>query len=795
MHSIKSSLLPAVVILLVTCPCLHAQSPLPARSLAATAPAAASIDPQSAPAAGTGRLTGVVTDQTGGVVPEAPIEVTSLDTGIKRTTLADPLGHYVLRDLPPGRYQVSATSPGFEPAVSESVSVTAGRDAAVDLVLAVARQEQMVVVTAPSITDPLVVETDPRAPRQPIPAHDGADYLKAIPGFSVVRKGGTDGDPVLRGMSGSRVGILLDGQQILGGCGGRMDPPTAYVFPASYDRITVLKGPQTVLYGAGASAGTVLFERDIRRVDQPDVKIASTFTGGSFGRNDELADVRAAIPHFYVQGIYTRSHTDDYLDGNGASVHSLYTRWNAAAAFGWTPDSKTRLEASLARSNGQAAYADRTMDGFFDRNNVAIKFDRRFDSSLVRRIEAQSYYNYIDHVMDNYTLRTPGTTFSASNPDRRTAGGRAAATLAPANRTTIVVGADVQHNVHTGRSAMNKASADAATSALYGSPRVEDMRFTQIGAFTEATEVLSARSRLVGGFRYDWHTALDSRACVAATMCPGNSPLRNATQGATDRKALASGFGRYEYDLGAGAFSGRVTVGIGHSERSPDYWERIKQDPVTLNSAFLSTRPEKTTQLDAGLVWRSRAWSGSVSGFYGSIADYILIRWQPSPTLTRNVDANSTGGEATVAYNFTRNLKGDVTLAYVHADNRTDHRPLAQQPPAEGRLGLSYVNRAFSLGVLARLVASQTRVDVGSGNIVSNGQDLGPTGGFSVFSLNGGYRLKRVVLITAGIDNVLDRAYAEHISQAGAMIPGYVQTKRINEPGRTFWLQVNLTVD
>ena len=39
-----------------------------------------------------------------------------------------------------------------------------------------------------------------------------ADFtmLKSIPGFSVIRKGGTDGDPVFRGMSGSRLGILLD---------------------------------------------------------------------------------------------------------------------------------------------------------------------------------------------------------------------------------------------------------------------------------------------------------------------------------------------------------------------------------------------------------------------------------------------------------------------------------------------------------------------------------------------------------------------------------------------------------
>ena len=72
------------------------------------------------------------------------------------------------------------------------------------------------------------------------------DYPKATPGFSVIRKGGTDGDPVFRGMAASRVNLLIDGQPVLGGCGMRMDPPTAYVFPAAYDRVVVIKGPHTV---------------------------------------------------------------------------------------------------------------------------------------------------------------------------------------------------------------------------------------------------------------------------------------------------------------------------------------------------------------------------------------------------------------------------------------------------------------------------------------------------------------------------------------------------------------------
>jgi iron complex outermembrane receptor protein len=119
-----------------------------------------------------------------------------------------------------------------------------------------------VVVTAPASTNPLEVVIDPKAPQQPIPANDGASLLKNIPGFSLIRKGGTDGDPVLRGSAGSRLNILLDGMEFHGGCGARMDPPTAYVFPESYDEVTVIKGPQTVRYGNGNSAGVVLFDRN-----------------------------------------------------------------------------------------------------------------------------------------------------------------------------------------------------------------------------------------------------------------------------------------------------------------------------------------------------------------------------------------------------------------------------------------------------------------------------------------------------------------------------------------------------
>jgi len=741
--------------------------------------------------AGAGRVLGILKDPGGAVVPGATIEIKSLDSKLRRSSLTNQEGRYAFDPLPAGRYQVSAGFSAFETSVRREIRVSAHQETVVDFVLQLASTETVLVVTAPAMSRPLAVETDPRLPRQPIPAHDGADYLKAIPGFSIVRKGGTDGDPVFRGMAGSRLGVVLDGQQIFGGCGGRMDPPTAYVYPGAYDRITVLKGPQTVLFVPGASAGTVLFERGAPSAEGSPVNAEASLTAGSYGRHDEMVNASAAFPSGYVQAIATRSHTGDYADGRGRAVHSAYTRWSGNAALGWTPGDHTRLELSLAKSDGWAAYADRAMDGTkFARDNVALRFERSQLSSRVGRIEAQAYYNYIDHVMDNFSLRPSGAAFSVNNPDRQTLGGRAAVTLLVASPTTLVLGADTQRNLHRFRSAAGRATALLANSGYLAAPRVEDLRFSQAGLFAEATHSLTPRARLVGGFREDRHAARDSRACVGASTCAGASPFKNDTLGATDLKWLKSAYGRYEHDLNRRGF-GALYIGVGHAERSPDYWERVKQNPITLKSAFLSTRPEKTTQLDAGMVWRSGAWSGSVSGFHGKVRDYILIRWSPAPTLTRNVDAATTGGEADIAWRVTRNLRTDASLAYVRSINETDRKPLAQQPPLEATLGVRYESRVCSVGALARLVGRQDRIDVGSGNIVANGMDLGRTGGFSVFSINAGYRIRKAVLITGGIDNLLDRTYAEHISRAGAMVRGFVQTTRINEPGRTFWVKTS----
>jgi iron complex outermembrane receptor protein len=87
------------------------------------------------------------------------------------------------------------------------------------------------------------------------------------------------------------------------------------------------------------------------------------------------------------------------------------------------------------------------------------------------------------------------------------------------------------------------------------------------------------------------------------------------------------------------------------------------------------------------------------------------------------------------------------------------------------------------------VVDGQGRTADGRGNVV--GQDFADSAGFGVLSLNGAYRISRQVKLSAGVDNLLDKRYAEHLNLAGDAGFGFPADTRIDEPGRTLWAKVD----
>ncbi|WP_422631562.1 TonB-dependent copper receptor [Pseudomonas fragi] len=643
------------------------------------------------------------------------------------------------------------------------------------------------VITAIAPSSPLTIVTNPKDPRQPVPASDGGDYLKTIPGFALIRNGGTNGDPVLRGMFGSRLNILTNGGEMLGACPGRMDAPTSYISPETYDKLTVIKGPQTVLWGPGASAGTILFEREPEHFGELGTRVNASLLAGSNGRFDKTIDAAAGGPLGYVRVIGNTAHADDYKDGNGDTVPSRYDKWNGDIALGWTPDADTLLELTAGKGDGEARSAGRGMDGSqYQRESLGLRFEKSNIGDVLDKIEAQVYYNYADHVMDNYTLRTPSGTGMmagpmASNVDRRTLGARIKATWRWADYQ-LISGIDAQTNEHRKRMGMG---IDTYKDQNWN----KDADFHNYGAFGELTWYAAERDRLITGARVDRASAKDYRARLGSGMMSRPNPTLDKTRADT----LPSGFVRYEHDLNDSPTT--VYAGLGHSQRFPDYWELFSPSsgPAGSVNAFDAIKPEKTTQLDAGLQYKTDTLEAWASVYAGEIRDYILFDYAKGSSQAQNINARVMGGELGAAYQLTSNWKADATLAYAWGKNTTDGKALPQMPPLDTRLGLTYSQDDWSAGALWRIVARQDRIDRNAGNVV--GKDFDKSAGFGVFSLNGAYRINKNLKVSAGVDNLLDKNYSEHLNMAGNAGYGYPANdpRAINEPGRTLWTKVDVS--
>ena len=601
-----------------------------------------------------------------------------------------------------------------------------------------------IVVTAQQGNDAhgLIVHADPKQPTQPIPAVDGAAYLQSIVGFNQIKNGGANGDVTFRGMFGSRIKILTDGTENLGACPSRMDNPASYVSPESYDKITVVKGPQTVQYAHTGSAATVIFEREPEQLTsaKPYRGQASVMLG-SYGRLDQNVEAAVGDETKYARLNANRSIADSYQDGAGNTVPSDWEKWNADLALDWTPNEDTWVELKGGKSDGEAVYAGRSMDGSkFARESLGLHVEKKNISEVIKKVEAQVDYSYNDHVMDNFSLRkfNPADGMSmpmASNVARRTLNARVAMTQ-DWGQLQLISGIDSQKNEHTKRSG-------SLMSPYQNKARVGDMDFESYGAFGELSYAFNDQHKLVTGARVD------------------QAKIDNLATDTERKETLPSGFIRIEGEL---AEHVKTYAGLGYVERVPDYWELFSTKyHQSTGTTFADLENEKTAQFDAGYQYEQGAFKSWASVYAGLIQDYILVKYVPVTSMgktkyeaqSRNVDATIAGAEVGVAYQLTDQIQADISAMYAWGENTTDHTALPQIAPLEGRFNLRYVQEKYNLGLLWRVVAAQDRTSYREGNII--GYDLEDSKGFGTLSLNGTYNIQKDLDLSVGIDNVLNK--------------------------------------
>jgi hypothetical protein len=125
-----------------------------------------------------GALTGVVTDPSGALVPEAAITIVEMRTGSTTKVASSSAGYYRV-SVPPGTYRIEASKEGFKTAVAENITVPVAQVVTIDLTLQVGSTTQSVTVTSeaplltPSTADVGASVTPQEFQTLPIPVDDG----------------------------------------------------------------------------------------------------------------------------------------------------------------------------------------------------------------------------------------------------------------------------------------------------------------------------------------------------------------------------------------------------------------------------------------------------------------------------------------------------------------------------------------------------------------------------------------------------------------------------------------------
>src|SRR5687767_8625135 len=205
---------------------------------------------------GTATLRGTVTLVAGGK-PVHNVMITVLQ--LKRTVTTDDNGQYEFTDLPRGKYDVVAQLDRV-PDVVRSADLTSGA-ATLDFQIELSSLREEVTITATgneqsvstSIQSVEVLGSIDLAKKSPVSLGEALDGELGVAKRSF---GPGTSRPVLRGQDGDRVMVLQDGTRV-GGLGFQSGDHAEPVDVLTIERVEIVKGPATLLYGSNAIGGVV----------------------------------------------------------------------------------------------------------------------------------------------------------------------------------------------------------------------------------------------------------------------------------------------------------------------------------------------------------------------------------------------------------------------------------------------------------------------------------------------------------------------------------------------------------
>jgi vitamin B12 transporter len=186
------------------------------------------------------------------------------------------------------------------------------------------------------------------------------DVLSTVPGVNIVQAGGPGGvtSVFMRGTNSNHTKILIDGIDVSNPSNPGRTFDLGQLLTADIERIEVLRGPQSGLYGSDAIGGVIAITT--KKGEGPP-KVTGTVEGGSFGTFNQTASLSGAQSVFHYAFNVAHLHSSDtpvtpleLLPPGRARINDYYDNWTYS----------TKLGADLAENFGVnlvARYTDATL--------------------------------------------------------------------------------------------------------------------------------------------------------------------------------------------------------------------------------------------------------------------------------------------------------------------------------------------------------------------------------------------------------------------------------------------------
>lgn len=261
---------------------------------------------------------------------------------LRRAVETDADGNYKFENLPAGRYTILAQTDGFA-ALSKTVVFTAGANAVVDFSLQIGGVSEQVTVTASgaeqstfdAFQSVVAVGANEIAQRNPTSI---GEVLEREPGVAKRSFGPGTARPVIRGFDGDRVLVLQNGVRV-GSIGSGSGDHGEPIDPLSVQRLEVVKGPATLLYGSSAIGGVVNAVGNEDDDRHPGFRGAFTALGSPNNKQAGAGgNLEYGYKNFLVFGNGSAQRAGDYFTPLGRIPNSASRSTNGLFGAGYFAD-------------------------------------------------------------------------------------------------------------------------------------------------------------------------------------------------------------------------------------------------------------------------------------------------------------------------------------------------------------------------------------------------------------------------------------------------------------------------